>query len=155
MQYNLVKEYSRPAAGKIIRSSDLRTLDTLVKTTNYLTTEIYNRFDVDFIHIYEYLFDRYRAIRQDLIIQRCTEQDAITMLSVFLRFYILADYKLCTFKYYDEFMNFQHLSEVLQIVIANEKQNKNKPLLYSIFILLNVNSLNTEIAALKRFKEFK
>ena len=65
----LVKEYSRPAAGKVIRPSDLRTLDTLVRTTKYLVNEVYNRYDVEFIQIYEYLFDRLRAIRQDLIIQ--------------------------------------------------------------------------------------
>jgi chromosome condensin MukBEF MukE localization factor len=51
----LVKEYSRPAAGKVIRPQDLRTLATLVKTTNYLVNEIYNRYDVEFIQIYEFL----------------------------------------------------------------------------------------------------
>jgi SAC3 domain-containing protein 1 len=113
----LVKEYSRPAAGKVIRPQDLRTLETLVKTTNYLVNEVYNRYDVEFIQIYEFLFDRFRAIRQDFIIQRCSESDAIQILCIILRFYILADYKLCFYKNYDEFMNFQHLSEVYHIII--------------------------------------
>ena len=43
----------------------------------------------------------------------------------------------------------------MQTVISNEKQLKNKALYYSIFILLNVNSLNTEISALKRFKQMR
>ena len=69
IQFMLVKEYSRPAAGKVIKPSDLRTLDTLFRTAKYLVNEVYNRYDVEFIQIYEYLFDRFRAIRQDLIIQ--------------------------------------------------------------------------------------
>lgn len=47
IEYNLVKEYSRPAAGKVIKSADLRDLDTLMKTTNYLINE-YEIYRLDF-----------------------------------------------------------------------------------------------------------
>jgi len=39
LEYVLVKEYGRPAAGRIIKSNDLRGLDVLRKTTEYLVDE--------------------------------------------------------------------------------------------------------------------
>jgi len=48
---------------------------------------------VAFINIYEFLFDRFRAIRQDLVIQRSDERDTVKILETILSFYILSDYK--------------------------------------------------------------
>jgi hypothetical protein len=39
VEYNLVKEYSRPAAGKIVKSKELRTIETLLKTVEYLVQQ--------------------------------------------------------------------------------------------------------------------
>ena len=38
-EYRMVKEYSRPAADKYIRSEHLRTIDSLVNTALYLVNE--------------------------------------------------------------------------------------------------------------------
>ena len=42
---------------------------------------------------YEFIFDRMRAIRQDLIVQRDNSRLANEIYKRILRFYILADYK--------------------------------------------------------------
>jgi len=39
VEYNLVKEYSRPAAGKIVKSKELRTIETLLKTVEHLVQQ--------------------------------------------------------------------------------------------------------------------
>ena len=54
---------------------------------------MYSRIDVNFLLIYEFLFDRLRAIRQDLIVQRDESKLAIEIYKRILRFYILTDYK--------------------------------------------------------------
>jgi hypothetical protein len=58
LEYNLVKEYSRPAAGKVIKSSDLRTIDTLVRTTNYLIKEYVEILSIYFVK-YNYSFEQF------------------------------------------------------------------------------------------------
>lgn len=64
-----------------------------VKPFHVLSNRVHDRKDVEYVTIYEFLFDRLRAIRQDIIIQRCEEIEAIQILETILRFYILADYK--------------------------------------------------------------
>jgi hypothetical protein len=75
--------------------------------------------------------------------------------------------RLCTHRLYDEYMNWQHLSEVLAIVVSNEGrkegQNNNddedndneKCLYFSIFVLFNLNNLNELASALKRYKKLR
>ncbi len=104
--------------------------------------------------IYEFLFDRFRAVRQDLIIQRCEEIEAVQILETILRFYILADYKLCQSKDYDEFMNYQHLSEVLFTIITSGK-SENLGLYCLIYILLNLDNINNVMRGLKLAKSLR
>lgn len=56
-------------------------------------TRIYTREDVHLVVKYEFLFDRFRAIRQDLIIQRIRNEQVAMILERIMNFYILADYK--------------------------------------------------------------
>lgn len=155
VNYQLVKEYSRPAAGKEVKPSELRTLETLINTTIFLVDEVHERDDVHYIQVYEYLFDRFRAIRQDLVIQRLDNIDAIQILEVILRFYILSDYKLCLNKDYDEYMNYQHLSEVLFTIITSMKP-ENLGIYCTIYMLLNLeNKLNLSVQILKLAKSLK
>lgn len=155
LQYQLVKEYRRPAAGKEVKPSELRTIETLIKTTIFLVEEIHERDDVHYIQVYEYLFDRFRAIRQDLIIQQLYNIDYIQILEVILRFYILSDYKLCLNKDYDEYMNYQHLSEVLFTIIKSNK-SENLGIYCSIYMLLNVeNKFNLSMQILRLAKSLR
>lgn len=159
VEYLLVKEYTRPAAGKRMDRS-LRTVEILVKTTQYLINDVYTtrQNKTNFIQVYEFLFDRFRAIRQDLVIQRCNDLKTINILEVILRFYILADYKLCESSKmdYDEKMNYQHLSEVLFTLIqSNIPKFENKNIYVAIYLLLNMDNFLNLMRALKICKESK
>jgi len=44
--------------------------------------------------IYEYVFDRLRAVRQDLVMQDCSDERAVDVLEKAVRFYIYSDYRL-------------------------------------------------------------
>jgi SAC3 domain-containing protein 1 len=54
---------------------------------------VLTRSDINFFVIYEFVFDRFRAIRQDLVIQRCYNDLALSIYKKILKFYLLADYK--------------------------------------------------------------
>ena len=54
------------------------------------------RKDYPWSFLYEYVFDRLRAVRQDMVIQNIEGQDAIQILQIAVRFYIYAGYRLAT-----------------------------------------------------------
>ncbi len=43
--------------------------------------------------IYDFVFDRLRSVRQDLVIQRITDQSAIAILEVIIRFHVFSAYR--------------------------------------------------------------
>ncbi|CAF0734866.1 unnamed protein product [Brachionus calyciflorus] len=151
IEYKLVKEYGRPAAGKIIKSSELRTLETLLKTTKYLIREVYSREKFDFVSKYEFIFDRLRAIRQDIIIERCDSEISNKIHEIILCFYLISDYKLCASDKYDEYLNHQHLKEVLHLIISS-KYCTNKNWFYSVYLLLNLKNFTSINNTLKTWK---
>ena len=52
------------------------------------------RKDVPWHHVYEFVFDRLRAVRQDMVIQRISGNEAIWILESCVRFLIYAGYRL-------------------------------------------------------------
>ncbi|KAM9301638.1 SAC3 domain-containing protein 1 [Gastrophryne carolinensis] len=92
-----VKEYSRPAAGKELSSPrDLRTPETLLKTVHYLLMEIWeNNVEREVASLalaYPFVFDRLRAVRQDLTIQRIRGSIGARVLEGALGFLLCAPY---------------------------------------------------------------
>lgn len=92
-----VKEYSRPAAGKEFSSPrDLRPPATLLKTVQYLLMEIWenvNEQDPTSLSLaYPFVFDRLRAVRQDLTIQRISGTEGAPVLEGSLGFLLCAPY---------------------------------------------------------------
>ena len=66
------------------------------KHTNLFGKRVYMREDVSYLTRYEFIFDRVRAIRQDVTIQRlCADNPsaASKLYESILAFYLLADYK--------------------------------------------------------------
>ena len=84
-----VKEYSRPAAGQASPSSDtVRTPDTLLDCVKYLVTDVLvPRVMVKEVQLdlYDFVFDRLRAVRQDLVVQRVMDNTSIVILSICVR----------------------------------------------------------------------
>lgn len=92
-----VKEYSRPAAGKELSSPrDLRPPATLLKTVQYLLMEIWeqvNEQDPKSLSLaYPFVFDRLRAVRQDLTVQRISGTEGAPVLEGSLGFLLCAPY---------------------------------------------------------------
>ncbi|XP_076009303.1 SAC3 domain-containing protein 1 isoform X2 [Genypterus blacodes] len=112
-----VKEYSRPAAGKdSTRPADLRPPTVLLKTVCYLIDDIAASPDLHpWTEVYSFVFDRLRAVKQDMIIQRVSGSECVAILERTVRFLIYASYRLCDepLRLYDPRINDTHLQEYL------------------------------------------
>ena len=84
-----VKEYSRPAAGQVPPDGDsVRTPDTLMDCVRYLVREVLGprvRVKEEQMEIYDFVFDRLRAVRQDLVVQRVNDSTSMAILSICVR----------------------------------------------------------------------
>jgi len=43
--------------------------------------------------VYDFVFDRLRAVRQDMVIQRIAGREAMSILEIIVRFHIYASYR--------------------------------------------------------------
>ncbi|KAJ0032410.1 hypothetical protein NQD34_002491, partial [Periophthalmus magnuspinnatus] len=115
----MVKEYARPAAGKdSTNPSELRPPDVLQKTVHYLIDEIATSQN---LHpwtevVYGFVFDRLRAVKQDMIIQRLSGPCCVTILEQTVCFLVYASYRLCgePLRLYDPKLNDMHVQENLR-----------------------------------------
>lgn len=114
----MVKEYQRSAAGKSVSDpSELRPFPVLMRTARYLLEKIPVRFssEEDWNLVFEFISDRLRAIRQDLIIQRLHCSSVISLMEEILPFYFVAQYRCETTKCsaYDAKLHRTQLEECL------------------------------------------
>ncbi|XP_065919268.1 SAC3 domain-containing protein 1-like [Dysidea avara] len=90
-----VKEYVRSAAGcNLSREEWLRPPKVLLATVDYLIS-VTDRKDHPWWKVYEFVDDRIRCVRQDLVIQGSEGNEAISILEKCTRFYLYAQYRLC------------------------------------------------------------
>lgn len=112
-----VKEYARPAAGKdSTNPTDLRPPDVLIKTVCHLMDNIATSSDLHpWAEVYSFVFDRLRAVKQDMIIQRLTGPNCVTVLERTVRFLVYASYRLCgeLLRHFDPKINDMHVQENL------------------------------------------
>lgn len=127
----IVKEYSRAAAGRFVpNSADLRSRETLVKTVEYLLGNLVIaelKRGTQWIDIYEYVFDRLRAVRQDMVIQNIEGPMAISILEKTIRFLVYSGYHLCeekTGQKFDPVINDTHLQECLTRLLILYKETE-------------------------------
>ncbi|XP_077463463.1 SAC3 domain-containing protein 1 isoform X1 [Stigmatopora argus] len=113
----IVKEYSRPAAGKdSANSAELRPPAVLLKTVCYLIDEVATSPQLHpWNEVYSFVFDRLRSVKQDMIIQRVHGTDCVAILERSVRFLIYASYRLCgeALQRFDPRINDTHLQENL------------------------------------------
>lgn len=90
----IIKEFRRSCVGREFSSShDLRPWSVLRQALNHLLLDICLRND-DWMYICDFVFDRLKAVRQDMVIQRIEGRRYITMLEGSIRFLIYSMYKL-------------------------------------------------------------
>ncbi|XP_042064553.1 SAC3 family protein B-like isoform X1 [Salvia splendens] len=91
-EYIAVKKYTRTAE----REAELiRPLPILQKTIDYLMNLLDEPYDDRFLGLYNFLWDRMRAIRMDLRMQHIFNLEAITMLEQMIRLHIIVMHELC------------------------------------------------------------
>ncbi|CAK9830493.1 Germinal-center associated nuclear protein [Anthophora retusa] len=155
-----IKCFSRPAAGLVLTDPNkLRPAPVLLSTIRYLFTKIATRTDVNWIVVYDFIFDRLRSIRQDIAIQRINTPISIQLFEPIVRFLVYSAQRLCE-RNMSEFngkINHQHLVECITHLLilydesdsseldgAMEKMrlNNDRHQMEALYILLNMG--NTE-----------
>lgn len=112
-----VKEYSRPAAGRTdIAPSDVRPPAVLITTVQYLFQHVVPRETDAWARVYDFVFDRLRSVRQDVVVQCMDGVKAITLMEQMVCFHAYAGYRLCEapLDAFDPVINDQHLLECLK-----------------------------------------
>ncbi|XP_052191221.1 SAC3 family protein B isoform X2 [Diospyros lotus] len=119
-----VKKYNRTAE----REPDLiRPMPVLQKTIDYLLHLLHQPYDEKFLGLYNFLWDRMRAIRMDLRMQHIFNLKAIKMLEQMIRLHIIAMHELC------EYTKGEGFSEGFDAHLNIEQMNKTSVELFQLY----------------------
>lgn len=119
-----VKKYNRTAE----RDADLiRPMPVLEKTMEYLLSLLDHTYDDSFLGLYNFLWDRMRAIRMDLRMQHFFNRKAISMLEQMIRLHIIAMHELC------EYNKGEGFSEGFDAHLNIEQMNKTSVELFQMY----------------------
>ncbi|XP_020534168.1 SAC3 family protein B isoform X2 [Jatropha curcas] len=119
-----VKKYNRTAERE---ENLIRPMPVLQKTIDYLLNLLDQPYDDRFLGIYNFLWDRMRAIRMDLRMQHIFNQEAITMLEQMIRLHIIAMHELC------EYTKGEGFSEGFDAHLNIEQMNKTSVDLFQMY----------------------
>ncbi|XP_027186573.1 SAC3 family protein B isoform X3 [Cicer arietinum] len=119
-----VKKYTRTAERE---ANLIRPMPILKKTIGYLLTLLDQPYDERFLGIYNFLWDRMRAIRMDLRMQHIFNQGAITMLEQMIKLHIIAMHELC------EYTKGEGFSEGFDAHLNIEQMNKASVELFQMY----------------------
>lgn len=137
-----VKCYSRSAAGQsAARHKNIRDLTTLENTVKYLFEQVLDRRKTSLAQLYDFVFDRLRAVRQDLVVQGYLEGfsglrtvTVAKILEYCVRFYIYFQFRLSHLpaSAFSSHLNQNHLDECLSqlLHLYSEIEVKNQDLLH-------------------------
>ncbi|KAM1301306.1 hypothetical protein ACFX2H_012359 [Malus domestica] len=119
-----VKKYNRTAE----RDANLiRPMPILQKTIDYLFNLLDQPYNDRFLRIYNFLWDRMRAIRMDLRMQHIFNQEAITMLEQMIRLHIIVMHELC------EYSRGEGFAEGFDAHLNIEQMNKTSVELFQLY----------------------
>uniref|UniRef100_A0A182JTX5 SAC3/GANP/THP3 conserved domain-containing protein n=1 Tax=Anopheles christyi TaxID=43041 RepID=A0A182JTX5_9DIPT len=116
----MVKEFTRSAADRRQpKPWEIRTQSMLLETVHYLVTIVLPDPRRPFYQRYEFIFDRMRAIRQEMVIQNLAVCEVLPILVPIVRFLCYSAYRLCEapIAEFDPKICAQHLQECLKKVI--------------------------------------
>ncbi|KAK9161394.1 hypothetical protein Syun_007735 [Stephania yunnanensis] len=119
-----VKKYNRMAEREAVL---IRPMPVLQKTMDYLLALLDQPYDDSFLGMYNFLWDRMRAIRMDLRMQHIFNHDAVTMLEQMIRLHVIAMHELCEYKKGEGF------SEGFDAHLNIEQMNKTSVELFQIY----------------------
>ncbi|OIR56970.1 MAG: nuclear export factor Sac3 [Amphiamblys sp. WSBS2006] len=138
-----VKKYKRPTAGaQSPQPGELRTLPALQKTMEHLLG-VLDRTDVSFLEACDFVRDRTRAVRQDLVLQGIRGHCCVEIYEAIVRFHIMCAYELCGYSKaeFDAYQNMEQLQTTLQTVLGMYGEFpgcENEGEFYGYFLLANL-----------------
>ncbi|ESW19817.1 hypothetical protein PHAVU_006G158000 [Phaseolus vulgaris] len=119
-----VKKYTRTAERE---ARLIRPMPILQNTIDYLLTLLDQPYDERFLGVYNFLWDRMRAIRMDLRMQHIFNQGAITMLEQMIKLHIIAMHELC------DYTKGEGFSEGFDAHLNIEQMNKTSVELFQLY----------------------
>ena len=145
-----VKEYQRSAADlEESQPEDLRPSIILLKTVQYLFIDLLHKHQHNFDEMYDFLWNRTRAVRKDITQQRLCDIKTVTVLETIARFHIFSAYHLtgsATANFEHKYNN-ENLEKTLTSLrhlyddLASGKQTSQNEAEFRMYhILLNLNS---------------
>lgn len=134
----LVKEFTRSAAdAKVPKAKDMRTELCLTKTVEYLLKDILQDERKPYHLAYDFIFDRLRMVRREIVIQQYDARQTIRLLEPMIMFLAYSRYRLCAepIEKFDPKICNQHLQECLNMTLCcykelddeQEKPNNKNP----------------------------
>ncbi|XP_022212904.2 germinal-center associated nuclear protein [Drosophila obscura] len=117
----LVKEFTRSAADvKMPKKEDMRTVQCLTRTVEYLLKEIVMDNRMPYRMAYDFIFDRLRAVRREIVIQMLDAKQTAKLLEPIVMFLAYSRYRLCAepIDMFDAKICNQHLQECLTGVLC-------------------------------------
>ncbi|EAT43228.1 AAEL005326-PA [Aedes aegypti] len=118
----VVKEFARSAAGvRRPKHWEIRTVAALKRTVEYLLTEIMQDDRRSYNFRYEFIFDRLRAVRQEVVMQNLSAKDTLDILEPIVCFLSYSAYQLCEshISEFDPKICNTHLQECLKKVLRS------------------------------------
>ncbi|MED6171074.1 SAC3 protein C [Stylosanthes scabra] len=88
-----VKKFCRTISTKYVQATDVRPLNVLEDTLNYLMSLLESK-EHPFEVVHDFIFDRTRSIRQDLTMQNIVNKKAIYMYEQMVKFHVISHHKL-------------------------------------------------------------
>lgn len=119
-----VKKYTRTAERE---ASLIRPMPVLQMTIDYLISLLDQPYDNRFLGMYNFLWDRMRAVRMDLRMQHIFDKGAISMLEQMIRLHIIAMHELC------EYTKGEGFSEGFDAHLNIEQMNKTSVELFQMY----------------------
>ncbi|XP_014675450.1 PREDICTED: SAC3 domain-containing protein 1-like [Priapulus caudatus] len=158
-----VKAFSRCAAGKATPDPwDLRPAPVLATTMNYLLEKIAPREDVPWNIVYDFVADRIRAVRQDIVIQHLPGDDTCQILMQCIRFYLYSSYRLCEepLANFDPHLNNIQAMECMKMLLVNFSNMRNPPIkeaqeLEALYLLFNLGSTDAMLHAYECHRDIR
>uniref|UniRef100_A0A0D3CMD2 PCI domain-containing protein n=1 Tax=Brassica oleracea var. oleracea TaxID=109376 RepID=A0A0D3CMD2_BRAOL len=119
-----VKKYTRTVEREAIL---IRPMPILQNTMEYLLSLLDRPYNENFLGMYNFLWDRMRAIRMDLRMQHIFNREAITLLEQMIRLHIIAMHELC------EYTKGEGFSEGFDAHLNIEQMNKTSVELFQMY----------------------
>ncbi|KAK9170567.1 hypothetical protein Syun_002707 [Stephania yunnanensis] len=147
-----VKKFCRTMSTTNVQPSDVRPLQVLQDTLTYLLNLFNSSSEYPFEIVHDFIFDRTRAIRQDLSMQNVVNDQAVGMHEEMVKFHIISHYRLSRCIDNPDASSLRHLNmeqllksltSLYDLYEANQisrSVNKNKAEFYSFYVLLHLGS---------------